>query len=740
MKTIKHPYTVLSTKLRLTKDPQSKKLLGDAYAKTRWQQTTTSDTLENIIKLPALATITTTNLIVIDFDQDKAFADALAFNDSLNPQHQCKFIVKSSRHGGHFYFAPPTPPSDITPPEGHTKQAVLDYLSTSSHNVIAPTEFDEAKHILTAEELTPYNDAFNTYTRLLVLQNLPKTARHLTLYDPNSRHSDDACNLVKGYISNIVSQEQFESFYSIPHPIPAGNSNEVYLTLSTRLGSDETISEEDYLAAFEKFNSVHGRKTPAQLHNEITHRMVPTEDNPQGINGLWRYEENKRTDTFVVTHKLHKTQISTFYDYTRQEYIVYYLNQYSEAMVHTLSSATQYVELLEKLTLVRRDVIRKRTNEMAVIKAINNYAQPSGYDPKTETFNKAFINTYLTAFYGTKPENYSTPTKLLELAEYMWGEEYQYMLDITKYRYTTFEFSPVVTFLKGTEGSGKDLSIALLTKGFSKEPQNLNYSLLKDKHSSWQTEENCVFSEIGSWKPYERDDLLSELKSVSGSNGKVTFRDMQKTAQVVPTLIKIWVTGNEWVKLHTDPLTQRRIHIVYMPRPLEMEVGGPYTAQDLEDILTDKNILDFYYWLGNIYTLSDSFSRDRYKNATHRQKTESYSLYLENTQNKADTASTLIWCQNYNEFIKATALFNIPLSELDYKYSRAGNLLVSVHSIKEEFGKYSGGTIVKKTLDRIVSEKEGNKRLKFSRKIVEKYITLYNAPAGLETVDAIQGV
>ena len=737
MNTISHPYTTLSTTLKIN-SPESKKALSDLYSKTNWQKTKQTDTLENIIKKQELITISTDNLVVIDFDCDKAFSQALSFNNTLSETNKCNFIVKSTRHGGHFYFAPNP---DIKPPEGHTKQQVLDYLSTNKHNVIAPTSFDEGKHILTPEimPLTKYNTAFNTLVQLLVMQNLPKTARHITLYDINARHSDDAKDLVKGYLSNIVTQEQFEEFYHIPNPIPPGASNEVYLTLSTRLGSDETVSKEDYLLTMQKFNEYHNRKTIKELRAEITNRMVPTDTHPNGINGLWRFIENKQSNTFTVSHKRYKTKITTYFDKDTGEYLIHYLDQKSQPVLHTLGNTTQYIDLLEKLTLVKKDTIRRKTSDVATVTSINKYSQPSGYNYEEETFNKAFINSNLTAFYGTKPRDYREPTELLELMKYMWADEYTYLLDITKHRYTTFQFSPVVTYLKGTEGSGKDLTISLLTAGFSRPPQNLNYQLLKDKHSNWQIEENAVFSEVGSWRPIERDDLLSELKTISGSNGKVTFRDMNKTAKVVPTLIKIWITGNEWVKLHTDPLTQRRIHIVYMPRPLEADSGGPYSSQELEDILSESNVLNFYYWLGNVYTLSSKFTLGSYKNSTSRHNTESYEMYMENTQNKADIAATLMWSQTYKDLEKALSLLGLTLYDTDFKYNRSGNLTVSLHSLKEAFGrKVTGGEILNKTLDRLASEKNGNKRLKFSRNIVEKFITIYDAPAGLETVEPIE--
>ena len=79
--------------------------------------------------------ITTSRLV--DFDDDTEFTKALAFNESLKKANQCNFIVKSTRKGGHFYFAPA---DHIPEPAGHTKQNILDYFTGEGHNVIAPTK------------------------------------------------------------------------------------------------------------------------------------------------------------------------------------------------------------------------------------------------------------------------------------------------------------------------------------------------------------------------------------------------------------------------------------------------------------------------------------------------------------------------------------------------------------------------------------------------------------------------
>jgi len=726
MTTSNQPIAILSTTHTIT-TAEDKAIVASLYAKTKWQTSTQKTDLFTIHEREDLIVIRTDNLVVIDFDDDQIFQEALKFNSSLRDEDQCKYIVKSLRHGGHFYFAATDPA--ITFQQGHTKQRALDILSTNKHNVIAPTKADKGKVLLIHEALTPYNETFNTFVTLKVLQNLPEQQR-ATLVISNERKSDDAKDFIKSYLANIVSQQAFNKFYNVPDPIPQGMSNQVYLSLSTRLASDETISKEDYLQTMEKFNLYHQRKTPEELRQTITDRMVNNK------NGLWRYDENKQVGTFTTTHRRFKTQIESYYDAESAAYLIHFLNKEGQYELHKAKNLTAYLELMEKISDMPRQSLRNATKHIAVVDVISTYSKPAGYDAEASTYNTAYINSNLAAFNGTKPLTYEQPDRLIDMLKYMWGESYTYMLNITKHRYSSFDWSPVVTFLQGTEGSGKDLTISLLSAGFSTTPQTLNYSLMKDVHSNWQTKENAIFSEVGDWKPMEREDLLSQLKTISGSNGKVTFRDMQKTAIVVPTIIKIWITGNHWVKLHSDPLTQRRIHIVYMPNPLEKELGGPYSKQDISDLMSDESIQNFYYWLGNVYQYQD-FSIDKYNSAVSQQHTEGYRMYIEDTESKGDKVATLLWAREWRKFKELLDITSSQMSDFDFRYSK-GQLVIAARSLKTILGHKVGGDIIPKTINRLATEKEANRRLKFSKGSLEKYVTIYNAPSNLN-VEEIPG-
>jgi hypothetical protein len=257
---------------------------------------------------------------------------------------------------------------------------------------------------------------------------------------------------------------------------------------------------------------------------------------------------------------------------------------------------------------------------------------------------------------------------------------------------------------------------------------------MADKHSTWQTEPNAVVSEIGDWRPMDRDTLLSKIKTIAGSNGVVTYRGMQQTAVTVRSQIKIWITANKWVKVHTDPLAQRRIHAVYMPKPLNIEMGGPYSSYDISELISQENVVNFYYWLGN--ECEYKITLDQYMVATSRQNSESYRTYLESTESKDDVVSTLIYSRTWENFEKMMHMVKMTIDDVEWKYNKDKDIVINHQDLKRVLKQYNMGAVVSKTIDRIASEKEDNKRVRFDSGL-HKYITIFGPPGNLETVEEI---
>ncbi|RLC89265.1 MAG: hypothetical protein DRI37_04250 [Chloroflexi bacterium] len=708
----------------VTKEDKNE-LMSKLLARTAWKTTQNQMTLEEAITNKDFVAISTRGLTVIDFDTNESFEDAVSLNNTLPLSQQSQLITKGLRKGGHLYY---TENPDIEHQIGHTNQKVLDIQSGEKTCIVPPSRVERGKIVQyqgDLTKLTPYPLSMHYYVSNIVLKNMPNVARKQVLMGDGSRWSDDAVVLIESYLAGNTSQKHFNTFYNLPDPIPQGQSNQVYLSLSTRLASDYTINMGKYAKTMVAYNEYTGRKTVEDLRHEIMDRMV------KNTNGLWRYDENRLKITFTFTDRRTKTNISTYQNMITNEYIVETLTAEGRIEVNTYKNKSLWQDIMEKIILGSVGELKAGVKNILVIKrVISDYSQAGGYLPDTNEYNVAFHNDYLNAFNGAKPEDYTTPDRLIQLTKEMWRNEWNYLIDSTKYRYTTLKFSPVVTLFMGTEGSGKDLSVDLLAAGFNNSPQKLNYALYKDTHSNWQCQENTVFSELGDWRKMEQSDVLNGMKTITGSNGLVSVRGMHKEMVMVPTIVKIWHTSNSWVKLHTDPTVQRRVHAVYMPIPLEKDSGGKYSDLELRAI-TGEELLNFYYWMGNEYKYSSEWEVGHYKNARCRQQSESYLLYIDSVQTHADKIADLLSSSKYDDLVEALDLVNKTLDNITYKISKR-IMVVTKSSLEYAFANLQYSDIVHKTIDKLWSAKSNSRRLQFDKPMVENCVNFFGQPEGLE--------
>ena len=688
--------------------------------KQGWKDTTKHELIE-ISKLPSIeeiAVVITKNILVIDFDTNKSYEDAIKIDTLLPTSQQCKLIVHSNRKGGHFYYSSQQPEEQaqtdkISPLHSGKEVTTLDILTGEGHNVFAPTKGDASKSIQhNKQPLTPIPDIMVYYVNSIILSEA--TPKNKAIYLTSKEgYSDDNFNLIENYILH-KEPTNFLQYYSLPSKIPPQESWKTLQALAYRLLRDETLTHSNVIATLDIYDPEH-----RQDHNAL----APESENI--------YIESKRTFSLTLTSRRDNTLVTTYLDKITGNYLVVE-NTAEKPVVHIVSQESRVKALLESISGKKRSQIPSQRIE--AITQIYTYAEKGGLNLTNYTFNTAYTNKYLTAFKGTKPDKYSLPQRLISLLKYMWQDEYEYLLASTQYRLRTFEHSAVVTHIVGGEGSGKGLTVDLLTRAFTEESQELSYELFMDKHSTHQTQPNTVLEEVGEWNPAEQKGALSKIKAMSGSRGKATVRGMHKEAVVVPTINKIWVLGNNWMRLHTDPMTQRRIHAVYMPQSLTRELGGKYSTNELDDILTENNIVNLYYWLGTQFQPEKPFTASEYHSAVSQHNTLSYKTYIENVEGDSDIVIRLITQRKYAELIKALKIAGANLDTIVWKHNKQRLMVVSVTSLKTTFSRLSGAPAIHKALDSVAANFEGNKLLKFKAETSpEKFMTIFDSPPELQT-------
>ena len=675
----------------------------------------------NIVDLPSIeeiAVIVTKDILVVDFDTDNSYSEAIKIDKLLPASQKCKLIVHSSRKGGHFYYASKTEEQikqtdKISPLHSGKEVTTLDILTGEGHNVFAPTKGDASKTIVTSNnELTPIPDIMVYYINSIVLGEA--TPKNKAIYITSKEgYSDDNFNLIEQYILH-KEPSNFLSYYNLPQRIPPQESWKTLQSLAYRLLRDETLTHSNVVAVLDIYDPEHRQDHRA---------LAPVEENI--------YIESKRTFSLTLTSRRDGTLVTTYLDKVSGNYLVVE-NTTEKPVVHIVTQESKVKALLEAITGKKRSQIP--SHRIEAVNQVYTYAEKGGLNLEEYTFNTAYINKYLAAFKGNKPDAYTVPDKLIELLKYMWEDEYEYLLASTQYRLRTFEHSAVVTHIVGGEGAGKGLTVDILTRAFTEESQELSYELFMDKHSTHQIQPNTILEEVGEWNPAEQKGALSKIKSMSGSRGKATVRGMHKEALVVPTINKIWVLGNNWMRLHTDPMTQRRIHAVYMPKSLTRELGGKYLTSELDTILTEENIVNLYYWLGTQFQPENEFTASEYHSAVSQHNSTSYKTYIENVEGDSDIVIRLITQRRYTELIKALKMANVNLDAIVWKLNKQRLMVVAVTSLKIIFGRLSGAPAIHKALDSIVANFEGNKLLKFKADTSpEKFITIFDSPPELQT-------
>lgn len=689
----------------------------DEYSKLKdWRQTQAQQV--HLDQLPNITTpgiLRLDNLLILDFDNTSLFEEAIELNNSLLPAYQCNYIVRSSRKGGHMYYSiPPTTTTHIRADQLPWKKSEVDILTGIGHNVFAPTQGDAGKQVITPPlHDTPLNPLPEVFLPFLIycITTTTTQAGNIVTTIAGGTYSDDNETFIDRFLTNQLPRADFLKYYNLPDIMPSGQSQSIMLRLAHRLLKDETLPLDKVrqtLRVYDKDN----RKTEQEISG-----LTSSKENI--------YIEGKQQKTATWTHHKYKTQISVYMDEDKNSYIITYKDDAGNLYQKEKYSETDLLQFLEKVTRIRRNLVKNVIHHILPVRVIKDFTQKAGFDPNTDTYNSGYTNEHLAAFRGQKPLDYTEPTRLIKLCKYMWGEEYDFLMTHTHLRYSTFRHTPVIHHLMGSQGSGKDLTVRILTAGFTLQPQVVTPEDVTDKHRSYQIEDNAVFQEVGDWNPKSQMEAISGIKSVTGGNGYISVRGMGTMKQTVPTICKLWVLGNSWMKLHTGAAVDRRVHAVYMPNTLNREKGGPYLDIEIKQILSQE-LTNFYYYLGNEYQLVEP---DRsFMDPIIRQKSTSYQIYLEATEGPSEQIANLLSHLNYQSLLEAISKAEGDFFDLEFKYNQSKNLTITVNSLKELFGRVRGAKVIYETIDMLANETAG--KLLFDSGL-KRYIIVYGAPYGL---------
>ena len=319
--------------------------------------------------------------------------------------------------------------------------------------------------------------------------------------------------------------------YLHPANIPNGRGSEYLSKISAIFGADISIDEELYILAMHDINSLWEEPLEDdRLELTIINPMIEQKATIDG-KVIWQYDEDWRKHRLILQTK-RQSSIELGYDDKRQ---MYYCTDISNERIQQFESDNQmysYVKAVSVAAPSKQDL-------QAAVPIINVTATPNkpfGFiddeDPTARTLN-TFVRTPELAIL-CNPESYATmynyPEYTMKFLETLVPEEEmrEYLIKFLKRKLTHFEYSPIILYMMGVQGSGKDTLVNIIEKIMGKVARPTTREFL-EMFNGWLLDSYFVqLDEYGNQLSTRRDkdEALGKLKSYTGKSN-IQIRQMR---------------------------------------------------------------------------------------------------------------------------------------------------------------------------------------------------------------------
>lgn len=383
-----------------------------------------------------------------------------------------------------------------------------------------------------------------------------------------------------------------------PNEVPDGRGSEYLSKVSAVLGADCSIDEELYNDAIITINNFFDQ--PMQNSRLASTIIEPMIEERSSINGtpIWQYDENWQDGLVTITTKLNTT-FDLFYDMHRR---IFYAVNVLDEVVQEFQKDSDLFSFLE--AIAKEAPGRKETKSaMPLVSVMSTPKMDFGFfGDNREHFNTFRSSIPLSIFKNPQSykDNYAPPTHILEYFRYLIPDDYMrnYLFKFLRRKFDLFEYSPVVLYLLGVSGSGKDLFVSIIEEimGTNNVAKPLAREFV-EKHNGWMVDK--YFAQLDEYgdqlhRTEDKDMAKGLIKAYSGKK-TVQIRQMRTDGFQYTHNVTFIATAN------TNPITfdadDRRIALFPTPnvlrfQPLAEELG---LEEFVNRILNEIN--DFAYWL-----------------------------------------------------------------------------------------------------------------------------------------------
>lgn len=586
-----------------------------------WRKTYSTKFNKDVTPLAGAITGAKSGIIAIDCDNDITYS----LFKAMDPDYSFHFVSKGKPSGGGTIIY------RYTPDVGGFKLAngtiALDFYSDEGF-IYLPGEHNHTKESWEGTaELPLLKDPPPTIMAMLSTFK-SKSADAGVAKTPAIRHT--ISNRLAPMLATFVKEKKYEaslfrvltpySFRDLPtyitrghlHPdeVPSGRGSEYLSKVSAILGADISVSIELYTNVMLLINSLWS--DPMEKTKLLSTIINPMIEERACIDGkpIWAYDPHWEKMGFIAT-TLNGDYIESFYDDVKG---LYYLVNYTIPYVRTYSDKRPLITTLK--TLLGRPVTEQTYDtSKQLIRTYLNPALEFGHVEGGDKFN-LFRQTQelhvLNNPAAYKPQ-YQRPNTIIRYFESLIPDDVMraYVLSYIKTKLTTFKYSPVILYMIGKPGSGKDTMVGILRRIIGEEyVSKPDTKVFLEQYNGWMVDKYIIqLDEYGNKlnRLSDKQEVLGKLKAYTGSQ-ELQVRAMRTDGYNYRHCATFIVTANSNpLPIETD---DRRVCFISTPNKLEreewvLELGGISHVQDL--IKTE--IMDFCYYLG---TEIPSLNMDQY--------------------------------------------------------------------------------------------------------------------------------
>ena len=390
------------------------------------------------------------------------------------------------------------------------------------------------------------------------------------------------------------------------HPNDIQGSGHMYLfKIACAVASDNTVDKDLFIDLMDYINELWDEPMSSKdLNKSIVAPIVSGRQTNSNGEPYWQYDENWDNGVgFTVIEKRDHALLEVFYDPQKMSYYIY------DVGAEHIINMQKRSDLINHLRGISGTIDQKSMD--ASMDNIHTFSLPNndyGYFNDDRDFNLFKASEALKILNEPTQwtDNYKIPTEFIAFIEHFIPSEQQrnYFLKLIRTKLTTFGYSPVVPYIIGVQGSGKNTIMTVLQNILGKQYvlTDVGGEQFLEKYNSWLMDKYFIqLNELGDTVTTSGDKRKAQgiLKNYTGSQD-FECRRMHTDPFTYEQKAMFIMTAN--LSPLTVEDTDRRLYYISTPNTFDHSpqclASDPVTVY--KTIMAQTN--DIAYWLATEFT------------------------------------------------------------------------------------------------------------------------------------------